>query len=317
MRYKTIVNLSELPNSRFGLPSLYIAILLLALTGLFSKLIPLDAISIIQLRGMIAAFCLALFILLRKRNFRLAGIRTYAGVYVLGLLLGLHWVTFFHAMQVSSVAVGMLAMFSFPIITILLEPLFSRQKLKAGDIIAGMIMLTGLAVMVIHDQADLQAPAMQGVFWGVFSGVLFALRNLFQKYHFNNEASDSLMFHQVVAVGLMLAVFVDYPQVRSLALVDLLKLVLLGIFSTAVAHTLLVFSLKQLSAKSVALISCLQPVIAILLAWYVVKEVPELPVLIGGSLVLSVAIYESVKKRQSKIPPLNTNKPRKEELSTP
>ncbi|NOQ42647.1 MAG: EamA family transporter [Desulfuromusa sp.] len=287
-----------MPNSRFGLPSLYLAIFLLALTGLFAKLIPLDAISIIQLRGMIAASGLALFSLLRKRNFRLARISTYTGVYALGLLLGLHWVTFFHAMQISSIAVGMLAMFSFPMITILLEPLFTRQRLKAGDIIAGVIMLTGLAVMVSQNLSDLQEPVMQGVFWGVFSAVLFALRNLFQKYHFNNVASDSLMFHQVVAVSLMLAMFVDYPQVRVLAAVDFLKLVLLGIFSTAVAHTLLVFSLKQLSAKSVALISCLQPVIAVLLGWYVVKEVPELSVLIGGGLVLSVAAYESVQKRK-------------------
>lgn len=286
-------------HSRFGLPSLYLSIFLLALTGLFAKLIPLDAISIIQIRGVVAATGLALFGLLQKRNFRLAGIRTYVGVYTLGLLLGLHWVTFFHAMQISSVAVGMLAMFSFPMITILLEPIFTRQSIKAGDIVAGVIMLAGLAVMVGPDLTNLQGPVTQGVFWGVCSAVLFALRNLFQKYHFNKVASDSLMFHQVVAVGLMLIMFVDYPEVRVLAVADFLKLVLLGIFSTAIAHTLLVFSLKQLPAKSVALISCLQPVIAALLAWYVVKEIPGLSVLIGGGLVLSVAAYESVQKQKS------------------
>ena len=115
-------------QTRLGLPCLYLAIFLLALTGLFAKLIPLDAISIIQLRGMVAAIGLALFSLLRKRILRLPGIRTYAGVYALGLLLGVHWVTFFHAMQVSSVAVGMLALFSYPMITILLEPLFTRRQ---------------------------------------------------------------------------------------------------------------------------------------------------------------------------------------------
>jgi drug/metabolite transporter (DMT)-like permease len=285
--------------SRLGLPSLYLAIFLLALTGLFAKLIPLDAISIIQLRGMVAAVCLALFALLQNRSFRLSGARTYAGVYALGLLLGLHWVTFFHAMQISSVAVGMLSLFSFPMITILLEPLFSRQRMKSGDIVAGVIMLTGLAVMVGQGLTDFQGQVIQGVLWGVFSAVLFALRNLFQKYYFNNATSDSLMFHQVVAVGLMLAVFVDYPQVRALAPVDFIKLALLGILSTAGAHTLLVYSMKQLPVKSVALISCLQPVIAALLAWYVIKEIPNLSVLIGGGIVLSVAAYESLQKWRS------------------
>jgi drug/metabolite transporter (DMT)-like permease len=107
------------------------------------------------------------------------------------------------------------------------------------------------------------------------------------------------MFHQMVAIGLMLAIFVDYPQVSTLAAVDWFKLVLLGIFSTAGAHTLLVFSMKQLPVKSVALISCLQPVIAALLAWYVIEETPGVPVVIGGGMVLSVSVYESLQKWRS------------------
>jgi drug/metabolite transporter (DMT)-like permease len=57
--------------------------------------------------------------------------------------------------------------------------------------------------------------------------------------------------------------------------------------------------MKQLPVKSVALISCLQPVIAALLAWYVIKEIPNLSVLIGGGIVLSVAAYESLQKWRS------------------
>lgn len=282
---------------RYSLPILYLAIFLLALTGLFAKLIPLDAVSIIQLRGVISAITLALFIFLQKRKFRLAGVRIYAGVYSLGLLLGLHWVTFFHAMQISSVAVGMLALFTFPVITIVLEPLFSKQSIEARDVFAGILMLAGLAVMVGPNLIVWQGSITLGVLWGVLSAVLFALRNLFQKYHFNNVASDCLMFHQVVAVGVMLAIFVDYAQVQTLDSSDIFKLVLLGVFSTAAAHTLFAFSLKQLPAKSVALIGCLQPVIAAFLAWYVVKETPELSVMIGGGIILSVAAYESVQKR--------------------
>lgn len=282
--------------SRFGLPSLYLAIFLLALTGLFAKLIPLDAISITQLRTVIAAIVLALFATLRKRSLRLDGIRTSAGVYAIGLLLGLHWASFFHAIQLSSVAVGMLALFSFPMITILIEPLFSGQKMRVEDIVAGLIMIAGLVVMVEPDVDGLQGSIVQGVLWGVFSAILFVLRNMFQKYHLNHVSSDSLMFHQVVAIALMLAVFVDVPQVSAMDAWGWFKLVLLGIFSTAGAHTLLVFSMMHLPVKSVALISCVQPLIAALLAWYVLEEIPDLSVVIGGGMVLSVAVYETMQK---------------------
>jgi drug/metabolite transporter (DMT)-like permease len=128
---------------------------------------------------------------------------------------------------------------------------------------------------------------------------MFVLRNLVQKYHFNHGPSDRLMFHQVVAIALMLAIFVDYPQVSALAPSDVLNLVLLGILSTAGAHTLLVFCMKQLPVKSVALISCMQPVIAALLAWYIIKETPGASVVIGGGMVLSVSVYESLQKWRS------------------
>jgi len=272
-------------HTRFGLPSLYLSIFLLALTGLFAKLIPLDATSIIQLRSVVAAVGLALFIALQKRSFKLSRKRTYVGVYALGILLGLHWVTFFHAMQVSTVAVGMLAMFTFPVVTILLEPLFTKKRIRGGDVCAGITVLAGLTIMVGSDLTDFQQPVTLGVLSGTISALLFALRNLFQKYRFDEETSDSLMFHQVVAVALMLALFIDFPRVEDLETASFIKVFLLGIFSTATAHTLLTYSLKQLPAKTVALIQCLQPLIAAVLAWLVVGEIPGLSVLIGGSVI--------------------------------
>jgi len=288
-----------MPHSRFNLPILYLAIFILSLTGIFVKLIPLDAVSIVQLRSLIAAFGLAFILCIQKRSFRLAALKTYIGVYLLGLLLGAHWVTFFHSMQISTVAVGILSVFSFPMITILLEPLFTKHRLKNGDIVAGVIMLTGLLIMVGHDLTAFQGPVVQGVLWGILSALLFSLRILFQKYRFEEVSSDSLMFHQVVAVALMLALFVDYPQVSTLTFQGLINLGLLGIFITAGGHTLYVISLKKLPAKSVALISCLQPMLAVVFAWYFLNEIPGLTVLVGGGIVLSVAAYESLHKRRS------------------
>ncbi len=286
-------------QGRYGLPALYLTILLLALTGLYAKVIPLDAISIIQLRGVVAAIALGAFGRVRGRSLSLADKRSYAGVYALGLLLGVHWVTFFHAMQVSSVAVGMLAMFSFPVMTIFLEPLFQGQAWKKGDIAAGFIAMAGLGVMLLQGEGGTSGAVTAGVFWGVCSALMFALRNLFQKYRFSHVPSDSLMFHQLVMVVLLLVLFVDFPGVARLTWLNLLEIFMLGTFTTATAHTLLVYSLKQLPAKSVALISCLQPVIAALLAWWVLHEVPGPAVIVGGGIVLAVAAYESVRKQST------------------
>jgi len=280
-----------------GLLVLYIAVFLLSLNGLFAKLIPLDALSITQLRSVIAVFGFLAFGLVRKRKLRVKNLKQQFGVAFLGLLLGLHWITFFHAMQVSTVAIGMLSLFSFPIMTILLEPLFNKKRLYMSDVLAGFAVLSGIAIMVSQDLCDIGGSVAQGVFWGVLSALLFSLRNLIQKYHFSSISSDSLMFHQVLTIVLMLAPFIDIPKISGLNPSNLGSLLLLGIFSTATAHTLLSYSLKQLAAKSVALISCLQPLLAAILAWFVLSEMPQMSVVIGGAMILSVAMYESVKKK--------------------
>lgn len=273
---------------------LYLAVFLLSLNGLFAKLIPLDAVSMTQIRSVIAILGFLVFGLLGQRRLKAGCLTQQLGVMALGVLLGIHWVTFFHSMQVSTVAIGMLSLFSFPIMTILLEPFFIKDRLQLRDVVAGLIVFSGIMVMVSQDLSDLGSSVVQGVFWGAVSALLFSLRNLIQKYYFSNVPSDSLMFHQVVAVAIMLVPFADVSAIKTLTPMSWGALLVLGVFSTATAHTLLSYSLKHLAAKSVALISSSQPLIATILAWLVLLEVPQVSVAVGGLLILAVAMYESL-----------------------
>lgn len=283
-------------DSRHSMSILYLAVFLLALNGLFAKLIPLDATSITQLRSVLAGCTLLLVALLSRRRFLLDSARDYIGVYLIGVVLGLHWISFFHSMQVSTVAIGMLSLFTYPVITVLIEPFFTKQKLQTVDLLAGIVVLIGVFVMVKDDLQTFDNAAVQGVFWGVISAFLFAMRNLLQKYYYPAVSSDRLMLHQVIAISFMLLLFIDYPAVGDLSRDDWLTLLLLGMVSTAMGHTLLSYSLKHLPAKSIAMISCLQPIFATLFAWLLLQETPAVSVLTGGAIIVSVALYESVKR---------------------
>lgn len=287
-------------DSRHSMSILYLAVFLLALNGLFAKLIPLDATSITQLRSVLAGFTLLLVALLGRRRYLLDSPREYIGVYLIGAVLGLHWISFFHSMQVSTVAIGMLSLFTYPVITVLIEPFFSKQKLQGSDLVAGLMVLLGVFVMVKDDVQAFDNAMVQGVFWGVISAFLFAMRNLLQKYYYPAVSSDRLMLHQVIAISFMLLLFVDYPAVGDLSSGDWLTLLLLGTVSTAMGHTLLSYSLKSLPAKSIAMISCLQPIFATLFAWLLLQETPAISVLTGGAIIVSVALYESVKRSSRK-----------------
>jgi drug/metabolite transporter (DMT)-like permease len=286
---------SSSPVPPRGVLLLYVGLTLLSLNGLFAKLIPLDAFSMTQLRSLIAIGGFYLFCRLFHMPLRVRSFKQLLAIYGLGLVMGVHWGTFFHAMQISTVAVGILALFSYPMITILLEPFFARTRLSARDVFSGFLVLVGLLIMVWQDlDGGISGNMLQGALWGVFSALLFSLRNLCQKYYFATIPSSTLMFHQLVAIAILFVPFLDMSTVRLLNNQDWLLLVLLGFLGTAAAHTLYTASLKLLAAKTVSLVGCMQPVVSILLAWIILREVPSAAVIAGGSIVLVVAIVESL-----------------------
>lgn len=277
---------------------LYSAVLIIAANGLFAKGIPLDAGSITFLRSFVAMVGLGIAALLLKRSKKIHNRLTLLGVYSLGVLLGLHWVTFFHSMQVSTIAIGVVSLFTFPIMTIFMEGAVHKKWPHWLDLFAALAVLIGTIIMIADEPLQLTSSTLQGVLYGLLSAFLFATRNVCQKYYFDDITSDTLMFHQMIAIVIVLALFIDYPSIGALSTKSWLAILALGLISTAIAHTLNVISYKRLPAKTVAMISCIQPVAAALLAWFFINEKPTLFIIIGGGIVLSVAIYESIARSQ-------------------
>jgi drug/metabolite transporter (DMT)-like permease len=283
--------------------TLYTSIFLLGLNGLFSNGLPIDATTLTHIRSVFAGITLALFIILSRGTIKLPNVKSVFIVYGIGILLGLHWITFFYAMQSASVAIGMLALYTYPIITILIEPFFTRKKLQLLDIALATLVLAGLCIIVSDHLGDIFDPnknisssgIVMGVASGMVSAILFAFRNTLQKYCCSHVKSDTLMLHQMILITIMLFVFIDTQALNQLNNIQWFYVVILGVLTTAIAHTLLVKSYKLFAAKTVAMVSCLQPVLGSFFAWMILNESLSMHTIIGGSIILGVAIYESAK----------------------
>jgi len=155
-----------------GLWAIHSAVLLFSITALFSKLIELPAFDITPLRSIFATLVLLAYIRIRRQSLALNNLRHYALVILLGLLLAIHWVTYFHAMQVSTIAVGVIALYTYPVITVFLEPLFHGEKPGLMDIFSACAVLLGIYMMM--PVFDWNNETTQGILWGVFSALLFA-----------------------------------------------------------------------------------------------------------------------------------------------
>lgn len=274
-----------------ALLTLHLCVFMMGATGLFSKMIALPAWDITGYRTWIAAVVLFAWVWWRERSIRLKSSRDYGRMLVLGALLSFHWVTFFYSMQVANIAVGMISLYAYPVVTVFLEPWIKRTKLDWRDVLSGLLVLFGIYCLVPEFNVDNNTT--QGVIWGVISAVTFAVRNLLLSHWFSDQTAARSMSYQVLVVALLMTPILFFSSHQP-STHDWWLLLCLGIVFTAFTHTLLGYALRYLKAKTVGLVACLQPVYAVIYEIFLLHEIPDSGTLIGGAIIMAAAIYESV-----------------------
>jgi drug/metabolite transporter (DMT)-like permease len=265
--------------------------MLLGATALFSKIIPLSATDITFGRSIIA--CLMLFIIVKVTGGKLA-LRSYRDYLIalgLGLLMAAHWVSYFAAMQYSSVSVGMIALFTFPVITVLVEPFFEGIRLVWQDVVSAIVVLFGIYLIV--PEVSIDNDVTLGIIVGVCSAVLYALRNLLHRKHFSHYSGAHAMAYQTLVIFVSLSFFIS-PNISQASGQTYLWLLVLGTLLTAVPHALIATSLKHLRAKTFSLVACMQPLYGVVLAILILDEQPNWQTYVGGLLVVCAALYETI-----------------------
>jgi drug/metabolite transporter (DMT)-like permease len=274
-----------------SLISLHITVMLLGGTALFSQLIPLSSIDITFGRSVFA--CMLLFAVTKfsGEGLKLNSNKDYLIAFGLGIIMAVHWVTYFMAMQLSSVSVGIIALFTFPVITVFLEPYFEKTCVIWQDIVSAVVVLIGIALIV--PDVSLENDVTMGVIVGVFSALLYACRNLLHRTYFSHYSGSKAMAWQTLIICPTLVFFVS-DDLISIDANTLWLLLALGTLFTAVPHAMVASSLKHLRAKTFSLVACMQPFYAIVFAIILINEQPTWQTLVGGLLVISAAVYETV-----------------------
>jgi drug/metabolite transporter (DMT)-like permease len=272
---------------RRSLVEIHAAVFLFGFPGLFGKWLPIPPQLIVAGRVFFAAAALGLVLALRRESFRVSPSRDFRLLVLCGLVLAVHWTLFFKSIQVSTVAVGLLSYSSFPVFTAFLEPLYFREKWDPWSLAFGL--LTAAGVFLIVPRSGLSNPVFQGVLWGLGAGLTFSVLSLVNRDLAGRRPSLTIAFYQDLFALVFLLPFVILtgfrPDGRTIGL-----LALLGILSTAAAHTLFINGMKRVRVRTASIISSLEPVYGIVLALVFLKESPSLETLSGGALILAAAL---------------------------
>ena len=306
-------SLKQTPNRRLGLIQVHFAVFLFGFAGLFGKSIATVPAVITFGRTFFAAIALLCGLAATGKTLSIRTRKDLATLCFSGLLLALHWYTFFQSIQVSSVAVGLLSFSTFPIFTTFMEPyLFGKrlfggrffdrrltgERLETFDVMTSLMVVAGLALVV--PSFDFSNNVARGVFWGVLSGFTFAVLTLLNRMQVGKYPPLTVTFHQLGFATLFNLPFVILYGVIPSAR-DLLLLLALGTICTALAHALFIASLRHIKAQLAGITTGLEPVYGIVFAYLLMGEVPKTRTIFGGLIILGAAFLPVVRSRHPSV----------------
>lgn len=268
---------------------LNIAVLLMSTSGVLGKSILFPPEITIWWRCLFAAFIIGLFCWYKKYNLKIKSRRDLVSLLLSGFLLGGHWVTYFYALHLSNVAIGMLSLFTYPIITTLLEPLFFKIKLSKYQLLLGGIIVIG--IYFLTPEMDFKNNDTKGVLMGILSAVFYALRNIITKRNIAHYNASIVMFYQLIVIILILWPFTITYEYADTS--NWIKIVSLALVTTALGHTLFVNSFKNFTISTASIMGSMSPIYGIILGVIFLSEIPSISTLFGGTLILATVFIES------------------------
>jgi drug/metabolite transporter (DMT)-like permease len=269
---------------------LNLGVLFISTSGIFGRQIQIQPELAIFYRCLFAAIILFAFIKFNKLNYKTIQKGHLKYIILGGLLLAFHWVTYFYSLSLHSIAIAILTLHTFPVMTAILEPILLKTSFRLYHM--GLAFLVIAGIWVILPSFDLGDELVLATVFGIFSALTYALRNIWTRKIMSHYNGSVMMFFQLLCCCLVL---IPYPFVfdASPSQTDWTLIACLALLTTVLGHTLIVSSLKHFSAVTVSLISCIIPIYGILWGVIFINEIPNSKTLLGGSLILISFFAES------------------------
>ncbi len=270
---------------------LHLSVMFFGLSGVIGQFVQIPAVLVAGGRVLCSTALLLVLSLASRAPLRLRSRRDLLLTLGTGVVLAVHWTAFFQSIQLSSVAIGTITYSTFPLFVTFLEPLLFHEKLRLSSVLSALVLLLGVLITIPEFSAENQVTA--GILWGMLSSLAYAVMSLSNRYLSASYPSRTIcLYEQGTAAVVLLPAFFLVPATWTLP--DLAGVAAIGFVCTAFAHTLYVEAQKRVTAQTAGIVSGMETVYGILFALLLLGEVPTLRELVGGGVILSVALLSSL-----------------------
>ena len=279
--------------------ALVASMLMFGTLGIVRRYIPLSSAMLAMCRGVLGSVFLLFFVLVRGGKLKLPERRTALRLVLTGAIMGLNWMLLFEAYNYTTVAAATMCYYMQPTIVILLSPLVFRERLGAkrlacaGAAIVGMLFVSG----VLSGGAG-QMQDIRGIIFGLGAAVFYATVIILNKKVVVEDVYAKTIIQLAGAALVMIPYVLITEGVPELALTpaDIGLVLLVGVVHTGVTYALYFGSMQRLRAQTVAILSYIDPVFALLLSAAVLHESLTPLGIVGAVLIIGSAIISETAK---------------------
>jgi drug/metabolite transporter (DMT)-like permease len=279
--------------------SLHLMVVILGLTGVFGKLISLDALSLVWYRMLIAFLSLFIFLAIKKQLFDVNK-KDFWGIIGVGVLVTFHWLFFFEAIKVSTVSVAVVCLATSSLFSALIEPIFFKRKILFYEVILGVIVLGSLAYVLGTD-----SKYILGYFYGIMAALFGTVFTLFNaKYIKKVDAAKITMIEMLTGVIIVSLIFVFQGNYsifnNTISLPDFSYLIILGIVCTALVFVWMTEIMRHISPYSLIMAINLEPIYSIILALIIFgdSELMSTSFYTGSAIIIGVVFIDGYLKNK-------------------
>jgi len=285
-----------------NLLKLHLTVFIWGFTGILGALISISAVQMVWYRVLIASLSLFAYFLFSKTSIKVSK-QQFIKFFLIGSIVAMHWIFFFHAIKIANVSVSLICLSSVTLFISILEPLVKKQRISKGDIFIGLVIILGIYLIFKFEKGY-----TTGIIFGLASALAASVFSTLNSTLVQKNNPSIIGFYELTGAFFWISLYRLFDgsllqEQFNLTTSDWFYLLILGTICTALAYVVGVAVMRTISAFRVALITNLEPVYGIVLAYILFgsKEQMTGGFYLGAILILSaVFIYPIYKKRKSK-----------------
>ncbi len=269
--------------------------------GLFKRFVPVTSGELALYRAVLAAVLLIGVLLVTRQKIPFKAIGKQIPLLLLsGAAMGVNWILLFEAFNHTSVALGTISYYFAPVIVTLLCPLLFREKLTAKQIICFLISMAGLVIITFAAEQGGDVAGrndLVGILFGLGAAVFYASVILLNKFIKGVEGLHRTLL-QFVAAIVTLTPYVALTSGVTLGGMDAtgwLCLLIVGLVHTGLAYVLYFPSIKELPGQKAAILSYIDPLVAVIVSVLILREPMNAWQWVGGAMILGATLWNEVK----------------------